>query len=301
MLDSPPAKLSDTGLYDASGQIAPWVRAFEPSYKLWSDGADKLRYVYIPKCAPIDTSDMDHWNFPVGTRAWKQFTVDGKRIETRLIHKNGTGPSDWIFVAYQWNDADTDADVMPDGVVNAKGTTHDIPSVNDCIQCHGKLAEHLLGFSAVQLSHDASIPGATIRSLGDAGLLSVPAPNGFAIPGSSQATRDAIGYLHANCGNCHNSSFATVDLRLRVLTGQKSVTDTDAYKTAVGVPTVQFSCNCDRITPGDPAQSAVIQRMSSRVASLQMPPLGTKVSDPTGIQTVSAWITALGQGGAGGL
>jgi hypothetical protein len=301
-MDSPPAKLSETGLFDSNGQIAPWVQTFEPTYKLWSDGAEKLRYIYVPKCAQIDTSDMDHWNFPVGTRAWKQFSVGGTRIETRLIHKNGTGLADWIFVAYQWNDTDTDADAVPDGVTDAKGTTHDIPSTNDCIQCHGKLPERLLGFGAVQLTHpdNGTIAGATIQSLGDAGMLTVPAPpDGFTVPGATQETRDAIGYLHANCGNCHNSSFATVDLRMRVLAGQTSVTDTDVYNTAVNVPTAQFSCNCNRITPGDPTGSAIIQRMASRVAGTQMPPLGTEVADANGVDVVSAWITALGQVGGG--
>lgn len=300
LMDTPPAKLSETGLYDASGQIAPWVQTFEPQYKLWSDGAEKLRYIYVPKCAQIDTSDMDHWNFPVGTRAWKQFTVNGTRVETRLIHKNGTGPADWIFVAYQWDDTDTDADAVPNGVIDAKGTTHDIPSTNDCVQCHGKLSERLLGFSAIQLTHtDGTITGASIQSLSDAGTLTVPAPNGFTIPGVAQSTRDAIGYLHANCGNCHNSSFATLDLRMRVLTGQTTVADTDVYTTAVNVPTAQFNCSCNRITPGDPSQSAIFQRMSSRVATTQMPPLGTEVADTNGIDIVSAWITDLGQAGGG--
>ena len=162
--------------------------------------------MYVPSCRKIDTSDMDHWSFPIGTRVWKQFTVGGKIIETRLIHRYGPGPDDWIFAAYQWNDAGTDADYVADGVVNAKGTQHDIPSNVDCSKCHSKLPEHLLGLSAIQLSHTGA--GVTIRSLSDAGMLTVPAPNGFTVPGSDPATQAALGYLHANCGNCHNSSFA---------------------------------------------------------------------------------------------
>jgi hypothetical protein len=300
LLEVAPATLSETGLYDATGQLEPWVQTFEPTYVLWSDAADKLRYVYVPKCSPIDTSDMDHWNFPVGTRAWKQFSRNGQRIETRLIHKNGPGLADWVFAAYEWNATDTDADFVPDGVIDAKGTTHNIPSVNDCIQCHGKLPERLLGFSAIQLTHDATgVNSATMRTLSDAGRLSVPAPDGFTVPGATPATKSAIGYLHANCGNCHNSSFLLTDLRMRVLTTQTAVVDTDVYTTAVNVASVNFPCTCNRITPGNPAQSAVMQRMSSRVAGAQMPPLGTEITDPTGIQTVTDWITALGTTGGG--
>ena len=62
----------------------------------------KSRHVYIPKCAKIDTSDMDHWSMPVGTRFWKEFRRDGVLVETRLIHRYGPGPDDWIFASYQW-------------------------------------------------------------------------------------------------------------------------------------------------------------------------------------------------------
>ena len=102
-------------------------------------------------------------------------------------------------------------------------------------QCHSKLPEHLLGLSAIQLSHTGA--GATIGSLSAAGMLTVPAPNGFKVPGSDPGTQAALGYLHANCGNCHNSSVVTVDLHLRLLVGQTSVESTDAFMSAVGKPT----------------------------------------------------------------
>ena len=64
---APPATLSGTGLYsDLSTQtLADGVRSFAPTYQLWSDGAQKSRWVKLPPCGTIDTSDMDHWMLPL--------------------------------------------------------------------------------------------------------------------------------------------------------------------------------------------------------------------------------------------
>jgi hypothetical protein len=48
-----------------------------------------------------------------------------------------------------------------------------------------------------------------------------------------------------------------------------------------------------RITPGDPAASAVAYRMAQRVGFPQMPPIGTKRVDAEGLALVTAWIREL--------
>ena len=52
-----PALLSETGLYEASrpGAIARGVRQFSPQYPLWTDGASKARWIYLPPGTAIDT------------------------------------------------------------------------------------------------------------------------------------------------------------------------------------------------------------------------------------------------------
>jgi len=297
----PPAKLSETGLYSniANKTIAPYAKAYQPRFPLWSDGAEKERHVYIPKCSKVDTSDMDHWVLPVGTRVWKQFTRDGVLVETRLIHRYGPRTEDWIFAPYQWGTSSTnsgDADHVPDGVPNANGTTHDIPSQAQCVNCHEKMTDRVLSFSAVQLSH--SLPGETMASLSAAGILTVPRPGGVTVPGNA-TEHAALGYLHANCGNCHNSSFTTTDLRLRFLSTFISVQATDAYTTTVNFKTKSFNCGgsgvgtCDRVEPGDAAHSAIIMRMSNRGTSAQMPPIASEVVHAEGVKAVSDWINAI--------
>ena len=85
----PARTLECTGLYAAiaSKQIALGVRAFSPAVPLWSDGADKLRWIFLPPGTSIDSSNPNEWVFPVGTKAWKEFSSGGQRVETRLWQK----------------------------------------------------------------------------------------------------------------------------------------------------------------------------------------------------------------------
>ena len=84
------------------------VFEYEPKFELWADSATKRRWIYLPPGTQIDTSDMDYWKFPVGTKLWKEFSRGGVRVETRYIVK--TMPNDlefgaWHYVSYQWNAA----------------------------------------------------------------------------------------------------------------------------------------------------------------------------------------------------
>src|SRR5262249_6060034 len=75
----PPATPTATGLYCniADYSITPGLLPFQPQFVLWSDGAEKSRWIYLPPGTKIDTIDPDHWSFPVGTRFWKEFRYGG--------------------------------------------------------------------------------------------------------------------------------------------------------------------------------------------------------------------------------
>ena len=82
-----PQRLSDTGLYVANSmRVSADNIAFAPQYPLWSDGTSKRRWIYLPPGAAIDASRVDAWEFPVGTRLWKEFGYD-RRVETRYIER----------------------------------------------------------------------------------------------------------------------------------------------------------------------------------------------------------------------
>jgi hypothetical protein len=295
-----PTLLSETGLFTdmATETLGAGIRFYQPKYTLWSDGATKRRWLYLPPGAQVDTSDMDFWTYPVGTRVWKEFTVGGKRVETRLLRKAGPDLDDWIMIAYQWKDDQSDAVAVPDGVVDASGTPHDIPDQRTCHICHDNTKGHLLGVGAIQLSHQ--LEGLKLTDLMSEGRLSNPPAGPFTLPGNAVESA-AIGYLHANCGDCHNRSsplYPGISMQLFELTGQlATVRDTTAYQTAVDQP---YPGNIpDRIVPGDPDSSEIYVRMDLR-GSGQMPPVCTKLVDPTGVALIGKWIGSLSPGSDGG-
>lgn len=311
-ISTAPPLLTDTGLFVRESNsdpwtLAPYVESFQPEYVLWSDGAEKERHIYLPRCATIDTSDMDHWSFPIGTRLWKQFTRDDVRVETRMMWRFGSGVGDWVMATYQWplpvgnEPPDPELATLVDvaGVMNANGTLHDIPGTGGCIACHGKLSERVLGFSAIQLSH--ALQGVTFTELADRGILSyVPVRTGYHPPGDSTA-QAALGYLHSNCGSCHNDtgqSTGPMQMLLRLLVAQQTVASTGALTTAVNVDTFHPGFpSIDRIEPTQPGQSAIVVRMQRNPSlgeALQMPPVARELPDTNGgIAAVAAWVTNL--------
>lgn len=292
-----PQWLSETGLYQTDmATLASGVQEFQPQFPLWTDAAAKRRWVSIPAGTTIDTTDMDFWSYPVGTKLWKEFTRDGVRVETRLIEKRADG---WFMMAYQWNEAQTDAEARPDGVQNASGTNHDIPSQENCEACHGKMKDRVLGFSALQLSHSG--PGVTLLTLRSSNALSAPPAADFVVPGNA-TDQAALGYLHANCGHCHNEQSPLIltrtQLQLWLLTDRlDTVENTPTYQTAVGkaiTATADPAPGADLIiAPGNSATSATSIRMNSRGTEYQMPPLGTEDVDADGLAAVQAWIQSL--------
>ena len=58
-----PQKLSQTCLYkDLNHHVLnDGIIQFTPNYALWTDGADKLRWIFIPEGAKINNDDQDNW------------------------------------------------------------------------------------------------------------------------------------------------------------------------------------------------------------------------------------------------
>lgn len=278
--------------------LADGVRPFQPAHALWTDGAAKERFVYIPPGTRIDATDPDGWVFPVGTRLYKTFSLDGVRLETRLLEKTreGVGFANWEMRAFLWNSAQ-DAVVESDGelVEDVLGTQHDVPSRDMCRDCHSANRDGVNGFSAIQLAHGGS--GVTLDSLNRGELLAPPLSLADARLPGDEATQAALGYLHANCAHCHQSdgpAGSLTGLLLRVEVGLESFEETSTYRSAVDVPGNWVAVGARlRIASGDPEASTIIRRMSSREPAIQMPPLGTEVVDSAGLELVRRWIEGM--------
>ena len=282
-----PERLSLTGLYSPeTGAVAPDVRTFRPQFELWSDGASKRRFIWLPPGARIDTSDMDSWLFPVGTKVWKEFTRAGVRVETRLLERL---PSGWIGLSYLWEKGGADAIAAPYGAIDALGTPHNVPASNECAACHGGRRSHVLGFSAVQLARQTEADGLTLDELTRLELISdVPAVTPQ-VPGN-ETEQAALGYLHANCSHCHNASRPKhagarcfdpendLDFLLRADDATR-VSETSTYRTTAEV-----------IEAGHPDHSALIDLVSQRSRFKQMPPLASEAVDSTAVTLLRRWI-----------
>jgi hypothetical protein len=308
-----PRFLSETGLYSDPAHLTVDARnrAFAPQYPLWTDGAAKRRWVRLPEGTTIDVRDLDAWEFPVGTRFWKEFAFGDRRVETRLLVKSAA--SRWDFASYVWNETQTDGEIAPEeGLLEvaevAPGKRHSIPSVEDCRACPDSNRTEPLGFTALQLSDDRDPMSVhadrnsegllTLRTLVRDGLMTQPRPELVAepprIPAASGRERAALGYLSANCGACHNtlSSLASLGLTFRQ----------PAYNGGLEVirTTLERRTKWDR--PGAPPEttrvlnrespdlSALVVRMKSRRPSSQMPPLGTVVPDHEAVEIVRNWL-----------
>jgi hypothetical protein len=158
------------------------------------------------------------------------------------------------------------------------------------------------GVSAIQLSHSTDKPGRRIDDLVAEGVLTDPPAAPIQIPGDPDAEA-ALGYLHANCGACHNSQSAIargVALRLWESTTQLDrVEHTLGYLTTVGRPN-SFLPDLHIIEAQRPDDSELVIRISQRGVS-QMPPLATKMVDPTGVTAIRAWIETLRRPADGGV
>jgi hypothetical protein len=310
-----PATLRDTGLYADFDRrtVDPANLAFAPQYPLWTDGAIKRRWMRLPPGGVIDASDPDAWLFPAGTRFWKEFAFGGRPVETRYIERLPDGQ--WLFAAYEWTADGREAVLAPvrgrrGAYPLTGGRAHAIPAVSDCQVCHGTGAAPILGFSLLQLSQDRdpgglnrdpSDPDLDVADLAAAGVLVGLPPVLLAVPARIKAAnpteRAALGYMHGNCGHCHNADgpLRNLGLELRHMTGAEeepglaSTVGVDLRKPAPGQsPEARL-----RVAAGDPERSALLERVGSRTAALQMPPLGTELVDAPATELIRQWIAGL--------
>jgi hypothetical protein len=195
-----------------------------------------------------------------------------------------------------WNADQTEADLAPDGQQNIAGTMHDAPAQKDCGACHRGDAGRVLGFSAIQLSPAST--GPNLQSLQAAGLLSDPPAAGGYPLAADPATAAALGYLHANCGHCHNpngTSWPDTQMLLRSVVADAGRNTSAVARSIVNVPLQYWRGGAIsvRVAPGQPDGSAIVARMSARGNDNQMPPLATELVDSTGLDTIRQWISGL--------
>ena len=301
-----PESLACVGLYTdvAKQTVAPGVRSFAPAYKLWSDGAQKARWILMPEGTAIDGTDPDDWKFPPLTRLFKEFSWKGHRVETRVFWKVSQGR--WLKAAYHWNADETAATRFDGGEVDVAGDTYEIPSGKMCDQCHKGRTDRALGFEPVLLG----LPGAegiTLKSLVDDGLLdNYSGPTELSIGDDGTGVgAEVLPWLHVNCGvSCHNdfpaSEAAKTDMRMRLRAEELDGSATGGLDTRTTNIDMAAStrrwADWTRIVAGNPDESLLYFLVTTRDDANdkdRMPPIGSRIVPTDAAAMLDTWIRAM--------
>jgi hypothetical protein len=308
--DGLPNDLVCTGLYSdwASKTVATENHPFTPGYVLWSDNANKARWLYLPPATQIDTSDMDNWVFPVGTKIWKEFALGPLRVETRLLEKTSSG---WLWATYRWTDDGlSGATRLDHGQTNVNGTSYEIPAHIQCPLCHGGRPDMVLGVDVINLGASTAV-GLSLASLAADGRFTTDVPASLEIPeDTSGHARASLGWLHSNCGiACHNSNSSalasgtglflkTSGAQIIAGAGTTQTSDLDPYVTAVNkVPNMSTFATQGflRIAPGHPEISLIptLDGARNKPGVPQMPPIISHIADTRDLAALNTWIRTM--------
>jgi uncharacterized repeat protein (TIGR03806 family) len=336
-----PRRLSETGIFQSVKNhiVAEGIVPYQVNAPLWSDGAEKERFIGLPGDAKIGFRNSGGWEFPNGTVLIKTFalplangvTDQLTRIETRLMVRQ---EGQWYGYSYEWNDEQTDALLVDSSGKSVELTlaktgasaeerkqTWQYPSRSDCMVCHSRAANYVLGLSVLQTNRNVTHAGQEVSqldhfvslglfdadeknkkedaSLQVAGALKFKLPSPAAdlprlvdpVDESSSLETRVRSYLHSNCAHCHvkegggNSRFSVAFEASLAATGLVN-----------GLPAHDaFSIKDARlVAPNAPQQSLLLHRLMHRGRG-QMPPLATSVVDAHASKLISDWILSLQQ------
>jgi len=312
-----PQHLSEIGAFTDTGHLVPsaGIIPYNVNSPLWSDGANKQRWIAVPKSEKITFSPTGSFSFPAGTVFIKNFelTVNETngtthRLETRLLVRNNFGGV--YGITYKWRADGSDADLLSAAltetltVTNASGVrtqTWYYPGPFDCLVCHNPNSGSVLGVNARQLNGSLTYParGVTdnqLRSWNHIGLFSTNqdeailtnVPKLVRVDDTNYPPELRIrSYLDANCAQCHrpNGVAGYFDARFRVpLAAQRLINGPLANSLG--------NANNRVVKPGDLSKSVLFARIN-RIGDLQMPPLARNEVDTNAIKTVAEWIRHL--------
>jgi uncharacterized repeat protein (TIGR03806 family) len=311
-----PATLSATGLFSDLTDLSPspGLLPYEPNLTFWSDFAVKRRWFSIPQANDTMTWMLDeNWTYPTGMVWVKHFDLEmtrgvpatKRRIETRVVVKTDTGS---YGVSYRWNDAQTEATLVPDEgaefnldvVENGSSRTQrwQIPGRSSCLTCHTPQAGHALSFNTRQLNRDFNINGITgnqLTVLRNAGYLANDPGSPNILPRHVRPDETDYSlesrvrsYLAVNCAYCHQEggtvAGANWDGSAHLTLAETGLIDGEAENNG-GNPLNKY------IVRGDATHSIVLNRMAVTNGFTRMPPLGSTELDQTNIALVQEWIT----------
>jgi uncharacterized repeat protein (TIGR03806 family) len=287
--DALPPKLSDFRFFNRTAPNAR-VMAYRLTTPLFSDYADKDRYVFVPAGQSASFDAEGKIQFPIGSAIVKTFSYGATKIETRVLLHRSSG---WVALPYVWQGDDAvlkRAGARMNVAFRSQPVSYAVPNVNQCKECHQS------GDSVIPIGPKAS--NITVDQLDrwrSAGLLTGTA-NVTPMPrwDDAKAPLDARAraYLDVNCAHCHYPKGAASNSGLVLSWGT-----TDGVALGIGKTPVAAGRGSGglryAIAPGSPAQSYMLYRLKSTEPGIAMPELGRSMTHEEGVKLLSDWIAAM--------
>lgn len=295
--DSLPATLSEFRLLlgkqgmQANQRVMPYTL----NSPLFSDYAEKWRYLYLPKGTQLTWKGTGLPDFPVGAVLVKSFgfPADMRRpdanirmIETRLLLHRKTG---WVALPYVWRGDGSDADLKRAGMRTEVTWTHSdgkprtvdyaVPNSNQCKGCHD------VGGAIIPI-------GPKARNLAGSPFGLMPAVARVPVwndPKSGSLDARAHAYLDANCGHCHNPQGPASNSGLFLNWDEQNPVAKGIGKRPVAAGRASGGFDFD-IAAGHPDQSILIYRLESLDPGISMPELGRNSVHDEGVALLKQWI-----------
>jgi uncharacterized repeat protein (TIGR03806 family) len=299
---------------------APNVFPYEVNAPLFSDYAEKARFIFLPEGQTMTYHPEREFDLPVGAVIIKNFfywndarapSKGRKILETRLLVREAKG---WKALEYLWNAEQTDAALevagatFPHNWVDEKGKKQRLeyiaPNLNQCKGCHSYDGQFVpIGITARQLNRLENSEN-QLLAWQKAGRLTLPADfdaataprlSDYRQPNNEQTLEAAArGYLDSNCAHCHNphGPASTSGMFL-------NINEKDPERLGVGKPPVAAGRGSGNrrygIVPGKPNESILVFRMESDDPGIRMPELGRQLPHHEGLELIKTWIRKMPQ------
>ena len=300
-------------MQDPSDRVIP----YHLNTPLFSDYAEKLRFVKLPEGQSATYNDSSVFDFPVGTALIKTFyypldfrdpSRGRKLMETRVLLHEESG---WKAYPYIWNDEQTEAELDVAGITTTvsyidpqgKKKTHAyvVPNMNQCKGCHNRQEKMMpIGPSAWQLNGDHDYASGKVNQLQywqQAGILKdvhgvIPKGVVWNDPSTGSLDERARIWLDINCAHCHRVDGPASTSGLHLGWQEKDKLKIGVEKTPVaagrGSGNLRFG-----IVPGKPDESILLFRIRSTDPGIMMPELGRTQLQAEAVALIKEWISKM--------
>ena len=314
LLTTDAPRLADYGLFDANGRPAMGVKPYTLNTPLFSDHAEKFRYVWLPPGTKAQYRASGALAFPVGTVLVKRFAFPAdlrrpatelRAVETRLlIHR----PAGWTALSYVEQDGSAVlkragaklAVQFTDKHGRVQAIEYAVPNQNQCKTCH-QAGEAItpIGPTAGNLNGGLHGDGPNqLMTWAASGRLDGLPPTGRRPKlvrwddEFEPLAQRARAYLAVNCGHCHSRSGFASNSGLYLNPEEQELAHLGVLKRPVaagrGSGGLEFS-----ILPGQPEKSILLHRMESSEPGVMMPQFGRTLAHEEGIALIREWIAAM--------